>query len=159
MAGRGPAPLAQRQRDRDTRRRASAVVQLVADGELRGPDFPVAIVPEPHPATVEWWDTWRRAPQAQLFLPTDWETLKRAARLQDAVMTSPKVSAAALSELRLVEERLGATYADRLRVRIRVDTEPELAPVTELRPNDIAARLAASRAAAERDEEHDPAPF
>ncbi|GAA3625952.1 hypothetical protein GCM10022200_05380 [Microbacterium awajiense] len=152
MPGRGPLPSAQRQRDRDNRRRASDTAHVTDDGELRGPDFPHDVIPTPHPATVAWWTTWRRAPQAQLFLSTDWQVLRRAARLQEDVMTSAKVSAAAVSELRLIEERLGATYADRLRARITVDTAPALAPVTELPGAGIAARLAASRAAQAADE-------
>lgn len=170
MAGRGPTPQTHRQRERDTRRRASELAKVKDDGELRGPDFPLDIVRTPHPATLEWWDTWRGAPQAQLFVSTDWQTLKRAARLQDDVMSSPRVSAAAVSELRLIEERLGATYADRLRARIAIDRTPTLAPETELKTNDIAARLAASRSLAdlldEDGDEHatpaeldEPAPF
>lgn len=145
MAGRGPAPKAQHQRERDTRRRQDGAVHLEDDGALRGPDFPLDVVPSPHPATVEWWDTWRRSPMASLFLPTDWQVLKRAARLQDDVMSAPRASAAAVSELRLIEERLGATYVDRQRAKITVagsDGSPS-APVTPLRPVDSRDRLAA----------------
>jgi hypothetical protein len=133
MAGRGPAPQANHQRERDTRRRQGDAVHLTRDGVVRGPDFPYDVIPEPHPATVEWWETWRAAPQAQLFEATDWQTLRRAARLQDGVMTSLKVSAQAVSELRLIEERLGATVVDRQRAKIHIEAEGPDATVTELR--------------------------
>ena len=145
MAGRGPAPKAQHQRERDTRRRQADAVHLTRDGEVRGPEFPYDIIPEPHPATVAWWDTWRRAPQAQLFEETDWQTLRRAARLQEGVMTAIKVSAQAVSELRLIEERLGATVVDRQRAKIHIEAEGPDATVTELRSvssrTDVMARM------------------
>lgn len=132
MAGKGPAPKQQHQRERDTRRRQAGAVSLRADGELRGPELPDR--PQGwHPETIIWWDTWRRSPQAQLFEATDWETLKRAALLHDYVWTSPKPSAAAISELRLIEERMGATYVDRQRARIRIEKEQD-ADVVQLRP-------------------------
>jgi hypothetical protein len=146
MAGRGPAPKLQHQRERDTKRRQSDAVLLRADGELRGPDLPPGIV-NPHPETLRWWDTWRRSPQAQLFEDTDWEALKRAALLHDYVWKAPqKPSAAAISELRLIEERYGATYVDRQRAKIQIERgEPADAEVVQLRSvssrADVVARL------------------
>jgi len=145
MAGRGPLQKETHQRERDTRRRQSDAVMLTRDGVLRGPDFPYDVVPEPHPATLSWWDTWRRAPQAQIFEDTDWQTLKRAARLQDGVMTAVKVSAQAVSELRLIEERLGATVVDRQRAKMKIETDGEDAEIVELRSvtsrEDVMARM------------------
>ncbi|WVX87852.1 terminase small subunit [Arthrobacter phage Berrie] len=146
MAGRGPAPKLQHQRERDTKRRQADAVLLRADGELRGPDLPPGI-PNPHPETLRWWDTWRRSPQAQLFEDTDWEALKRAALLHDYVWKSPqKPSAAAISELRLIEERYGATYVDRQRAKIQIERGDEAdAEVVQLRSvgsrADVMARL------------------
>lgn len=136
MAGRGPAPKQQHQRERDTRRRQSGAVVLAADGVLRGPELPSAIL-EPHPETVAWWSTWRASAQAQLFEPTDWEALKRAALLHDYVWkstTTPggKPSAAAISELRLIEERYGATYVDRQRARMEITQDKPDAEVVPL---------------------------
>jgi hypothetical protein len=48
-------------------------------------------------------------------------------------MTSLKVSAQAVSELRLIEERLGATVVDRQRAKIHIEAEGPDATVTELR--------------------------
>lgn len=132
MSGRGPTPNQQHQRERDTRRRQAGAVSVSHDGEVRGPELPDR--PDGwHPETVHWWDTWRRSPQAQLFEPTDWEVLKRAALLHDYVWSSDKPSAAAISELRLIEERFGATYVDRQRARIRIEKEQD-ADVVPLRP-------------------------
>jgi hypothetical protein len=141
MAGRGPAPKAQHQRERDTRRRQADSVVLSPDGVLRGPEVPL---PDPHPATLAWWEAWRRSPQAQLFEETDWEALKRAALLQDYVWKSTKPSAAAISELRLIEERYGATYVDRQRAKIRIDHGAEDAEVVTLKvvgKEDVLARM------------------
>ncbi|QNO12663.1 terminase small subunit [Arthrobacter phage Snek] len=129
MAGRGPAPKLQHQRERDTKRRQADAVSVTFDGVLRGPELPASI-PDPHPETVEWWTTWRVSPQAQLFEPTDWEALKRAALLHDYVWKSTatpggKPSAAAISELRLIEERYGATFVDRQRAKIHIAREEQ----------------------------------
>lgn len=132
MAGRGPAPQKQHQRERDTKRRQAGSVTLQHDGEIRGPEFPYDVVPNPQPATVEWWETWRRTAQAQLFEETDWQVLKRAAKLQDFVATTTRNPAQAMSELRLIEERFGATYVDRQRAKIEIERERKDADVVAL---------------------------
>lgn len=159
MAGQGPLPRSQHQRPRDTRRRQAGTVELTADEITRGPALPASIA-DPHPETVEWWDTWRRSPQAQVFAETDWAGLKRAALLHDQVWKSPKPSAAAVTELRLIEERYGATYVDRLRAKMHIASEGTgSAEVLHLRPvrNDsIRDRLAGSTI---HHADEDPAPF
>jgi hypothetical protein len=144
MAGRGPAPKLTHQRERDTRRRQSDAVTVTPDGVLRGPELPESIV-DPHPETVEWWLAWRTAPQAQLFEATDWEALKRAAKLHDYYWKSPKVSAAAIAELRLVEANYGGTYLDRLRAKIHVAPaeDAEVVPLRSVGDTraDVMARL------------------
>jgi hypothetical protein len=60
-------------------------------------------------------------------------------------MTAAKVSAQAVSELRLIEEHLGATYVDRQRAKIRIERAAEEAEVVELRSvssrADVMARM------------------
>ncbi|WDS51638.1 terminase small subunit [Microbacterium phage Barnstormer] len=158
----GPVPQTTHQRDRDTRRRQAGTVTVHLDGELRGPEFPYDVIPHPHDATVAWWETWRKAPQAALFLETDWQTLKRAARLQDDVMTAPRASAAAVSELRLIEERLGATVVDRMRAKIAVsDAAPGLTAVNPVpsAPVSLADRRTARAARKPQTSTEEPAPF
>lgn len=140
MAGTGPAPKLHRQRERDTRRRSAEFTTVEDDGELRGPD----LVGDYSPETLAWYDVWRRSPQAALFAATDWLRLSLLAPMVEKHLQSP--SAAAMSEIRMNEERLGATYTDRLRARIAIekpDAAPKLAIVTELKPKGFAARFAA----------------
>lgn len=119
MAGRGPAPRAQHQRERDTRRRQAGTVALTPDGLTRGPELPADR--GWHARTVSWWDVWRRSAQAQLFEETDWLDLLNAATLIDYVHAHPeKPSAAALSEIRLITSNLGGNYVDRQRARITI---------------------------------------
>jgi len=150
MAGHGPLPKEHRQRERDTRRRERDSSTVYDDGEVRGPalDVPVGT------AAAAWYERWRRAPQAALFLDTDWSRLQLLAPLVDAYFQRP--TAGALGEIRLNEERLGATYADRLRTRIRV-AHDDPAPVTPLHLAGRAEALAllAQRPALDEDE----APF
>ena len=101
-----------------------------ADGELRGPELADGY----DAGVVEWFETWRRSPQAQLFEDTDWARLVMLAPIVQAYLRRP--SAAALSEIRMNEERLGATVVDRMRARIVIERDeagPELAPVTDVR--------------------------
>jgi hypothetical protein len=114
----GPLPREQHARERDTRRRQSDVVAVSPDGVARGPELEGAYGPD----TVRWYDTWRRSAQAQLFTDTDWGRLRILAPIVELYFRRP--TAAALGEIRLNEERLGATYTDRLRAKIRVETGP-----------------------------------
>lgn len=145
MAGRGPAPKAQHQRERDTRRRQADSVTLTPDGVLRGPDFPEWIK-DPHPAALQWWDNLRASPQAQLFEDTDWDILAGAARGWNDYWKGTKTNATLLSELRLIGERYGATFVDRQRAKIHISREtPADAEVVQLRAvssrEDVMARM------------------
>jgi hypothetical protein len=144
MSGYGPLPKLQHQRERNTKRQQISSERLASDGIRRGPDLPVSIV-DPHPETAEWWSSWQESAQAQLFVETDWASLKRAAILVDFVWKAAKPTAAALSELRLIEERFGATYVDRQRARIVLDkdTSPSAAvtPLHGARTTDLMDRL------------------
>ena len=111
------------------------------DGQVRGPELDGPYAPQ----TLAWYDTWRRSPQAQLFEETDWSRLVLLAPIVDAYFRRP--SAAALSEIRMNEERLGATVVDRMRARIKVqrDDEGEDADVVPLRAvDDLRARMGGS---------------
>lgn len=132
MPGRGPLPSPATQRERTTRARLAATAVVVDDGEARGPELHGDF----GPFTRDWYDTWRRSAQGQLFTSTDWLRVRMLAPLIEAYSRRP--SAAAFSEIRLNEERLGATYVDRLRARIRV------APATDA----IVTTLPADRHAA-----------
>ncbi|UDL14607.1 terminase small subunit [Arthrobacter phage KeAlii] len=150
MAGRGPAPKAQHQRERDTKRRQADAIHLTHDGEIRGPDFPEWIA-NPHPAAVQWWENIRRSPQAQIFEDTDWDILAGAARGWNEFWHGAKVSATLLSELRLIGERYGATFVDRQRAKIQI-ARPDSgeAEVVQLRAvnsrADVMARMKGEKA-------------
>lgn len=91
------------------------------DGEIIGPDLSWTI--DWHPKTREWWDTWRRSTQAVMFEQTDWEELESAALLHHNIWNNPKISVAQLSaglaELRQRVAKYGATYEDRLKLRMK----------------------------------------
>jgi hypothetical protein len=110
----------------DQRRRrnkpAADETALVRDGELRGPELPQD---EPWlPQTREWHETWRRAPQAQVMETTDWMRLRMLAKVVNEYFLTG--DAKLLAEIRMNEERLGATYTDRQRARMRI-VDPALA--------------------------------
>jgi len=115
MPGRGPLPKDHHQRERDTKRRQADSVTVTADGAIRGPDLVGAYSDQTH----AWYATWQTSPQAVLFEDTDWMRLQMLAPLVDSYLRVP--STAALAEIRLNEERLGATYGDRQRTKIRIE--------------------------------------
>lgn len=126
MAGLGPVPKLQHQRERDTRRRQAGSIAVTPDGLVRGPDLMEETGRENwHPSTLAWYDRWRRSPQAQLFESTDWGRLVMLAPTVDFYHSTPRPSASALGEIRLNEERLGATYVDRLRARIHIKRDDD----------------------------------
>jgi hypothetical protein len=138
MAGRGAAPKAAHQRERDTRRR-------IDDKAIRVPDQAYAgVVPElpAHewlPATLAWWETWTHAPQAHMFTVTDWAFLIETAYLTDAFYGG---NMAVASELRLRMAKFGATPEDRARLRLQFvppdeSDKPSLAVVKPIRGNSI----------------------
>jgi hypothetical protein len=101
------------------------VTTVTADGTLHGP-------PIPSPAkwlvaTRVWWDSWRRAPQASAFTGTDWQRLTMLLPLVDGYFRKPHHLM--LAEIRLNESLLGATYVDRLKARIKVESAKPTATV------------------------------
>ncbi|CCQ44323.1 putative uncharacterized protein [Pseudarthrobacter siccitolerans] len=145
MAGRGPAPKAQHQRERDTKRRQADAIHLTRDGEIRGPEFP-AWIDNPHPAALQWWENIRCSPQAQVLEDTDWDILAGAARGWNDFWRGTKTNATLLAELRLIGERYGATFVDRQRAKIQISREdPAEAEVVQLRAvnsrADVMARM------------------
>jgi hypothetical protein len=115
-AGRVPDPVGTA-RERDARRRLSrGGADLHADDERRGPDLPGE--DRFRQETRDWYATWRRSPQAEQFLVTDWQRLHMLAAIVDKFFEAP--SAQLMAEIRLNEERFGATPTDRLRLGYRV---------------------------------------
>jgi hypothetical protein len=113
MAGRGPSP-----KDPDQRRRrnsAPALTVITADGKAYGPELPATH--EWPAATLAWWETWRKSPQAQKFTETDWSFLLDTAVLHAEFWMGERGLAA---ELRLRAAKFGATPEDRARLKIEI---------------------------------------
>jgi hypothetical protein len=119
MAGPGRAPKPVLTRPNDQARREAELKRVTSDDVLRGPELPDG---DWHPQTVQWWDHWRRSPQAKLMTVTDWDVLAETAifhtRLwQGEVSVGP--------ELRLRVSKFGATVEDRLRLKMTLDDDLE----------------------------------
>jgi hypothetical protein len=130
MAGRGAAPKAAHQRPRDTARRIDANAIHVPDRPYDGqvPELPAH---DWLPATLLWWETWTKSPQAHLFTATDWMFLIETAFIANAFFSGNLQSA---SELRLRVAKFGATPEDRARLRLKFspiedEDTPKLASV------------------------------
>ena len=137
MAGRGPAPKAERSRPNDTARRQAEFTKVADDGQLRGPDLPDFAW---HERTVAWYETWRRSPMAQTFLDADWDFLIDTAMLHTEMWNG---SSGLAAEIRLRVGKLAGTPEDRMRLRLQVDTEAKEAAAPRPMNNDRRARLVA----------------
>lgn len=71
-----------------------------------------------HARTLAWWDTWRKSPQAQTFVATDWDFLIDTALMHHTMWSKGRWEFAA--ELRLRAAKFGATPEDRARLKIEV---------------------------------------
>lgn len=93
------------------------------DGVVRGPDLPTDRTWTE--ATKHWWHTWRCSPQAMICGETDWESMKVAAIIHDRI--SRGVSDTALAnltgELRKREGMFGASFEDRKRLGMRINSD------------------------------------
>ena len=91
------------------------------DGTLIGPDLSWTI--DWNHKTREWWDAWRRSAIAPMLEETDWEELENTALIHHSIWNNPKMSvaqmSAALAEIRQRVAKYGATYEDRLKLRIK----------------------------------------
>lgn len=112
VAGRGPRPKpnARRTNNRGLEITVSESSEVDAPKLFKRAKYSVA--------TQRWWDNWATSPQASTFLSTDWERLQMLAPLVEAYWQDPKPSL--LAEIRLNEERLGATVRDRQSLRMTV---------------------------------------
>lgn len=134
MAGRGPAPAKEHTRKSNDK----ASTKLVSDGKTRGPVLPRGVLGVDregkaiawHPATVKWWNQWRRSPQAlRMLTEPDWAYLLDTAKIHHEFWTSGRWEMAA--ELRLRAGKFGATPEDRARLGFEiVDKSAPPAPAT-----------------------------
>lgn len=112
MAGRGPAPKPVHRRARTN---SDSVPQTVLRFEKAdAPDLPGEI--EWHPRTREWWAMWKRSPQADVMIESDWYFLLDTALMHDAMWSKGQWTLAA--EVRLRVAKFGATPEDRARLRL-----------------------------------------
>lgn len=116
MAGRGPAPKDPARRAR--RHRDPVPTTLLRHEAVRPPRWPKAR-PDGRAwpaATVAWWRTWVRSPQAEHFGSTDWSFLLDTALVHARFVEGDLDRA---GELRLRVAKFGATMEDRARLRMQ----------------------------------------
>lgn len=143
MAGRGPAPKPADQR-RHRIKDPIPTTNLVDDKALLGPSLEKLTGRKTWPNQVQaWYRIWRQSPQAKSFIDTDWQRLGMVAYLFEQYLLEPKSTI--LSEIRLNEERLGATVVDRQRARMQVEPQ-EKAQVLSIVPGSSARDRIAQRA-------------
>lgn len=133
MAGVGRAPSGTRSRERD-----NPVRELVkSDGKLGGfallddmlPVDADGVREQWHPATVRWWNNWRRSPQGvRMMTEPDWDYLFDTALLHHQMWQSGGKNSERAAEIRIRVAEFGSTPAARMRLRMEIDV-PEEYPV------------------------------
>jgi hypothetical protein len=109
-------------------------IQVRWDGIVRGPELPTKwrqteegeYISEPwHPATLAWYELWRRTPQSMVFTDTDWEFFGETAKLHDRYW-QPDLRVTELvalaGELRRREEAYGGTFEARRKLRMEIQS-------------------------------------
>ena len=135
MAGRGPAPKQQRSRSTDTAERTTLPQdntnrQIVRGDKLFGPELPEGseVLPDGedwNSVTRQWWDSWRRSPQASRMLSDpDWDFLLDTALMHHIMWSKGRWEFSA--EVRIRVAKFGATVEDRLRLKSEIEV-PDVA--------------------------------
>lgn len=123
--------------DRVRRNPETYVIDYVEwDGKKHGPPLPRGYTWCQQ--TRKWWATWRTSPQSMLMTETDWEFMLETAILHNMLWTPPAAYEdegyrgrrpnGAVSQTQLASEirqrvgKFGATYEDRKKLRMSVDT-------------------------------------
>lgn len=89
MGQRGPAPKRSDERIRRNKPEYE-ITKIEADGEVVQPELGFD---DPHPITVEIWESMARSAQAQFYEPTDWAYAKFVLHHADGLLKSSRPSA------------------------------------------------------------------
>lgn len=133
MAGNGPAPKMQRQRERDTKRRDGEFTDIVPDNRKRGP-----LLPKDHgypDNVVAIYNDMRGWPQSQTWTASEWLLIKTLLLpLYDTFLNGRGKNGNTAGEIRQLLASLGTTLPDRQRARIRIadekDRETQVVPAS-----------------------------
>lgn len=133
MAGNGPAPKMQRQRERDTKRRASEFIDVIPDRRVRGPRLREGHGYEDNVVAI--YEDMRRWPQSQTWTASEWLLIQTLLLpLYDTFLNGRGKNGNTASEIRQLLASLGTTLPDRQRARIRIadekDRETQEVPLT-----------------------------
>jgi hypothetical protein len=133
MAGNGPAPKMQRQRERDTKRRDSEFTDIVPDKRKRGPALPKDHGFDDNVVAI--YEDMRKWPQAQTWTGSEWLLIRTLLLpLYDTFLNGRGKNGNTAGEIRQLLASLGTTLPDRQRARIRIadekDRETQEVPVT-----------------------------
>lgn len=109
---------------RQRRNQETYVIDFVEwDGVVRGPDLPPEVAWSAR--TNAWWEMWRRSPQSMLMVDLDWEEMLITAKLYNTYWGAQAFSTGTVllaAEIRQRTSKFGATYEDRKKLRMSLDT-------------------------------------
>lgn len=131
MVYRGLPPKNEEDRvNRVPKRFEKTIIEPDDEVVLRGFELPDIVGIRWCKQTREWWDTWRKAPQAKLMGETDWQFMVECAIAHNEIFRtrSPKEPRLAgttlvglLAELRQRVSKFGATWEDRQKLQLAIN--------------------------------------
>jgi hypothetical protein len=134
MAGVGPVP-----KENARRRNDVDLSHLDPEGEVPEKLKKLRDRANKNADTQLWWDTWVHSPQAEKFQATDWLCLQRVAVMVNKFYDPKSKSYGShyvAAEIRQNETLLGATIADRMRLRMKA--KDDKADTPDDLPEDVA---------------------
>ena len=132
-----PIPSEHPARARDARRRHATKIATVtgSDTGVIGPTLTklTGRVTKSWPQPVrDWFDAWRRSPQARLFVSdVEWQHLGRAAYILESFYdpaTPASVRVQCATYVKNIESLLGATHTDRVKTHMKIKPVESVEP-------------------------------
>lgn len=125
--------------DERTHRRGQRwdTIPIEWDGVVRLPDLPDTI--DWCASTLRWWKVWQESPQSMIMIETDYQVMLEAAYIHHRALSAPAdihptYLTNLFAELRRRVSAYGATWEDRMKLRMSLDTPQSLqSEKTEMR--------------------------
>lgn len=127
MGSRGPVPY--RSEERAPRPDDIEITKIEAVGSVEQPEL---MITDPHPFTVELWESLGESGQSMYYEPSDWAFARFTLHFADGLLKNSRPSAQMLQSINSAFSDLLLSEGARRRVRMEVEREGAKADVVDL---------------------------
>ena len=125
-----PGPIPKRQEERIRRNKPETpVVVLHASGSVKIPELGLE---DPHPITLELWDSMTQSAQGRYYEPSDWAYARFTLHFVDDLVKSNRVNGQVLATVHTMMSDLLVTEGSRRKVRIEVERNEVKENITDI---------------------------